>query len=935
VIRLGPGTGYAVNNLGDVVGQGESDNGGPEAILWRLGQQPMFLGYLTQDQTLYRWSIAWGINDARQICGSSTFSWDLNVSGDYPEPPTYPVWSYTSSVHAFLWQNGMMTELSDLSFGQPVNTNAPDPTGKGYSDGHAINRYGVIVGKSETDLFTQNIGYTWHLVHGPGHPVKFNGIAPIDLGIAASDVDSEAWAINERGAIAGGWQGDEAAFFQFSGQTQFFALPGGSTQATGLNNLDHVVGVMGGSLNAFIWVPTSSLPENERFIDLGPMSLEADLRYTDADAINDRDEIVGSGSFGFAGVREPLLWQNGKVHRLNDVIGARLNVPLLSAPAISQNGMIVANTGAAGGGEAFLLVPDELMVDANNDGKMSFTNAAVHDKDRTKQHAPYQFWVNDDRDEGDDDVPVDGLPDWTKNVIDRERGLEDFTRLWIGFKGLTDLVKSAGIQLQLEWQPDDGGTTWRPADGNPAIKLFPAAEPDGGRKYLDKRNGEEAQIQPPHNTAYGIVRRDFPLLLSLTPGALDNLTEEQPNLYLLFEGVARGKGRLVLKLLKNGQPLGEYPPLYMEIKDVKDMYERWTVGDVTQPNRTISSSIDYQIWPSDTPEQEFGISGSPMPAPTREEEKDYILMVHGWNTSPFDKACTGDTAFKRLFWQGFNGRFGLFRWPTFFYTSHVPPPHHFDASEQRAWASSVGLLNLIAQLNSRPFAGRVRLTGHSMGNIVASEALRRSQNGPVVHTYIASQAAMSAHCYDATIPPMEFAFGTGPTTPDVYASYWQDGAASQPHQWLQENRPSYMHPNYMHGKAEQYFNYYNRLDFALATWEVDQQSKPDDSYKYIRQGSPPTVGFRRKVGPNVTWLTFPSDTYEIFAWAAESQSIALGALPAHGVFAENGRANVNLGVAPFNYGLAPKFHSGQFRDSNARRNDYWRSLLTDMRLRPQ
>jgi hypothetical protein len=218
-----------------------------------------------------------------------------------------------------------------------------------------------------------------------------------------------------------------------------------------------------------------------------------------------------------------------------------------------------------------------------------------------------------------------------------------------------------------------------------------------------------------------------------------------------------------------------------------------------------------------------------MPEPTREEEKDYILMVHGWNTSPFDKTCTGNTAFKRLFWQGFNGRFGLFRWPTFYYTSHAPPPHHFDASEHRAWASSVGLLNLINRLNSGAFSGRIRLTGHSMGNIVASEALRRSQTGPVVHTYIASQAAISAHCYDATIPPMTFTAGAGPTTPDVYAYYWQDGAVSQPHQWQQENRPSYMHPDYMRGKAVRYFNYYNRLDFALGTWEADQQSKPDDS----------------------------------------------------------------------------------------------------------
>jgi hypothetical protein len=202
----------------------------------------------------------------------------------------------------------------------------------------------------------------------------------------------------------------------------------------------------------------------------------------------------------------------------------------------------------------------------------------------------------------------------------------------------------------------------------------------------------------------------------------------------------------------------------------------------------------------------------------------------------------------------------------------------------------------------------------------------------VVHTYIASQAALSAHCYDATIPPMTFPAGTGPTTPDVYAHYWQNGAVSQPHQWQEENRPSYMHPDYMRGKAGHYCNYFNNLDAALLAWQADQESKPDDAYKYVRSGSPPAVGFRRKVGPSITWLTFPSDTYEVFAWAAESQSVALGTLRVRGVFAENGGTNTDLHAPPFNYGLAPKFHSGQFLDSNAQRGDYWHSLLTDMGL---
>ena len=74
------------------------------------------------------------------------------------------------------------------------------------------------------------------------------------------------------------------------------------------------------------------------------------------------------------------------------------------------------------------------------------------------------------------------------------------------------------------------------------------------------------------------------------------------------------------------------------------------------------------------------------------------------------------------------------------------------------------------------------------------------------------------------------------------------------------------------------------------------------------------------------------DTYEIFAWAAESRSVALGAVPVNGIFIENNGRNINLGDRPYKYNSLPKFHSGQFCDSNARRGVYWRQLLTDMRL---
>ena len=323
-------------------------------------------------------------------------------------------------------------------------------------------------------------------------------LSPIDLNVSPGI--SSSLAVNHAGSIVGyraggdfgnGPEADRAFLVAPNGQVQLLGLDGGIAFA--VNNLDHVIGYFGvGSANS-LW-PNNygpDLPAEERVVDLEALAQAQEISNSYAVSINDRVQIVGAGD------GEALLWQNGKAHQLDDLIGAESSVNLNAATAISQNGMIVANSSSDENAEAFLLIPAELMVDANNDGKMSFTNAAVHNKDKTTKHAPYQFWINDDRDEGDTDVPVDGLPDWTKDVIDQKRDLEDFTRLWVSFKGLTDLVKSPGIQLQLEWQPNDG-STWRPGHGNPAIKLFPAAEADGGRKYLEKQQlGRNAKFPSP------------------------------------------------------------------------------------------------------------------------------------------------------------------------------------------------------------------------------------------------------------------------------------------------------------------------------------------------------------------------------------------------------------------------------------------------------
>lgn len=301
---------------------------------------------------------------------------------------------------------------------------------------------------------------------------------------------------------------------------------------------------------------------------------------------------------------------NDHDYSLSDFISTEWTITDLTA--LSQNGVILASAQHTNSPDPsiVLLLPTELMVDSNRDGEMSFETASVHDKDATTMAKPFTFWLNDDHDEAhtvdeqdweQDDLPVDSQhpADNSDDAIQWRRDLEDFTRLWITFKGITELVKHTDITLKLKFEPYDG-ISWKAEDGDPKITLFKAVEADGGRRYLDDEAVAYTQLDS--HEGPGGAQRDFShelgvvtksISCELPPDFVANLSEAQPNKFLLFEGLGSGKGRLVLTIYKGTQKIGEYPPLYMELKDVKDMYERWTVGDVE------NAGLQMSAWPAD------------------------------------------------------------------------------------------------------------------------------------------------------------------------------------------------------------------------------------------------------------------------------------------------------------------------------------------------
>ena len=327
------------------------------------------------------------------------------------------------------------------------------------------------------------------------------------------------------------------------------------------------------------------------------------------------------------------------------------------------------------------------------------------------------FWVNDDDDQQSGDaVPVQQI-DNQNTAIDCPRDLEDFTRLWIYLKGVHEMVKGSEPMLV--------GLKWKEvSEGSPAIRLFEAYEQDGGDEYLKDETNATQQIQGQYGQAIEAMFSGNTVVTSAEPFIFpseiwDELDEEHYKKYFLFEGVSEGKGKLQLVFLnQNQEEIGEAPPIYLEISNIKKMYQRSEGNQFIQP------------W---------------------DERDEAVIFVHGWRMSPEGSTSFAETMYKRLWHRGFKGRFAYFRWDTDWSSSFEWLPYlgepidaylaHYNDSEHNAWLAGQSLKNFV---NSIPKSNK-NIAAHSMGNIVAGSALLAGMN---INNYALMQPAVPAACYD-------------------------------------------------------------------------------------------------------------------------------------------------------------------------------------------
>ncbi|MBU0681412.1 MAG: alpha/beta hydrolase [Proteobacteria bacterium] len=675
----------------------------------------------------------------------------------------------------------------------------------------------------------------------------------------------------------------------------------------------------------------------------------SDVNKTDGQFINSYSKDP-SAEYDFAKLVNPAIPQENDHTVTLFVEGVR-------ATTAPQDQKILVQVDPDGdGGSGFIsadsvnvsVVEMELAVDLNRDGAVLFGEDKT---DITTPYKPFRFWLNNDfdvvNDSGDINLamtrcdapsesghvtceqwdeqpayPDEGTmpPDHTgavpsfwdhsnvydgftaaphssnkKNIemIECERDLEDFAPLALQAAGLP---RNSNGELQLP-----KGWELRIRAHNVGINLFKMfgfnEQPRTGTEYLTRKYFAERQVDKEKNLYLFAARNSQEEnLLYHDNGETAATFDKDGVAWLIFEGLQSspiydpGKNdpqdNYVEVYLTNEEQEISLAKSYINLQDVKHYYEHFTAG------------TGYYDEPFDVAKPVHTEKYPYLDISDREDEENYLLFVHGWRMQYFERVYFAETAFKRLYWSGYKGKFGFFSWPTGWFEKpaqlYLPEDksalvgyvggyeQNYDHSEEIARRSSTALANLIVSLGANK---ELHVFAHSMGNVVTSEALKiaihdESSTSPVVN-YAALQAATAAGSYDSSAIEMRH---NTIYTEWLYLPGWLsgcDGEVDVLTAWRCYNSDSFNNADYdmppdkyrynlprIHHGLDNYhkdgpddellrpyyfrnydwsqklrvLNFNNEDDAALNAWQFDQLTKPNADSFLADLNSPDRLG---------------------------------------------------------------------------------------------
>ncbi|MDX2507831.1 MAG: hypothetical protein QNL62_25600 [Gammaproteobacteria bacterium] len=363
-----------------------------------------------------------------------------------------------------------------------------------------------------------------------------------------------------------------------------------------------------------------------------------------------------------------------------------------------------------------------LIADMNNDGQIIKTSAAKNDTDFidtiNSTETPFLFWINNDDDAGEvsggkgspGDIPNEINPDYANNNVDGMRDLVDFFPVYIDIKSAINSFPPADYTYRLMHL--DSALKFTETNLVP-ISTIVSERVDAPLKHP----GMAASLA--NATVTTITNTGVELSTKLINDIQDNKG------IILIEATKATKEPLRLEVInKSNQRLAARAELALNIDNVETMYR----------------SIDLKPLATrgDPPEQ--GLPEN-IKEPTNNKDDrtqpNYLAFIHGFKVSP--EAARGWNAelFKRYHRLGFNGRFIATNW-------HGNTGLDYHNAVYNAFQTGMGLKTALNNaIKKEP--GPITIAAHSLGNVVASNAISYGSLTPAKYFMINAASPIEAY----------------------------------------------------------------------------------------------------------------------------------------------------------------------------------------------